>query len=178
MRLLLRQKALKLILKSFFDKELSSRRRWVVSYPEQLKLDNQLCFLLYSASRSMTRRYRPLLDALELTYPQYLVMLVLWESQGKPCSIGGIGELLMLDTGTLTPLLKRLEQINLLIRQRGKDDERRVDVILTEKGKALREKAEQVPLQLQCELNVSEKDVSMRHDLMMLLRKLNAKLTG
>lgn len=149
-----------------------------MSYPEQLKLDNQLCFLLYSASRSMTRRYRPLLDELELTYPQYLVMMVLWENQGKTCSIGDIGELLMLDTGTLTPLLKRLEQNGLLNRQRGKDDERRVDVLLTEKGAALRAKAEQVPLKLQCDLNVSEEDLQLRDQLMTLLKELNLKLLG
>jgi len=103
-------------------------------YPEQLKLENQLCFLLYSASRLMTRLYRPLLDEIGLTYPQYLVMLVLWESKGKPLSIGEVGDLLMLDTGTLTPLLKRLEQNDLLLRVRSKEDERRVELVLTKEG--------------------------------------------
>ena len=145
-------------------------------YPEQLKLENQLCFLLYSASRLMTRLYRPLLDEIGLTYPQYLVMLVLWESKGKPLSIGEVGDLLMLDTGTLTPLLKRLEQNGLLLRVRSKEDERRVELVLTEEGQALRLKAEQVPLQLMCQADMSEADLTAHAEIKDLLKELNQRL--
>lgn len=149
-----------------------------MSYPDQLKLDNQLCFLLYSASRSMTRRYRPLLDELGLTYPQYLVMLVLWEAEGQGLSIGEIGESLMLDTGTLTPLLKRLEQNGLISRVRSLEDERRVDVCLSKEGLDLRSRAEVVPLKMMCDLEINEDDLAMRDTLMQLLQQLNAKLAG
>ncbi len=149
-----------------------------MSYPEQLKLDNQLCFLLYSASRSMTRSYRPLLDELGLTYPQYLVMLVLWEARGEGVSIGEIGDSLMLDTGTLTPLIKRLEQSGLLVRRRSAEDERRVEVFLTEQGESLRSQAEQVPIKLTCALDVSEDDLELKQQLMVLLKRLNQKLGG
>jgi len=145
-------------------------------YPEQLKLENQLCFLLYSASRLMTRLYRPLLDEIGLTYPQYLVMLVLWESKGKPLSIGEVGDLLMLDTGTLTPLLKRLEQNGLLLRVRSKEDERRVELVLTEEGQALRLNAEQVPLQLMCQADMSEADMTAHAEIKDLLKELNQRL--
>jgi len=145
-------------------------------YPEQLKLENQLCFLLYSASRLMTRLYRPLLDEIGLTYPQYLVMLVLWESKGKPLSIGEVGDLLMLDTGTLTPLLKRLEQNDLLLRVRSKEDERRVELVLTEEGQALRLKAEQVPLKLMCQADMSEADMTAQVEIKDLMKELNQRL--
>jgi len=145
-------------------------------YPEQLKLENQLCFLLYSASRLMTRLYRPLLDEIGLTYPQYLVMLVLWESKGKPLSIGEVGDLLMLDTGTLTPLLKRLEQNDLLSRVRSKEDERRVELVLTEEGQALRLKAEQVPLKLMCQADMSEADMTAQVEIKDLMKELNQRL--
>lgn len=108
-----------------------------------LRLDNQLCFALYSASLSMTRLYKPLLDPLGLTYPQYLALLVLWESDAL--SVGELGERLFLDSGTLTPLLKRLEASGLVRRERATDDERRVIVTLTEAGRGLRRRAEGVP---------------------------------
>ena len=108
-----------------------------------LRLDQQLCFALYSASLAMTKVYRPLLDALGLTYPQYLVMLVLWER--GTVSVGELGERLNLDSGTLTPLLKRLETQGRLVRSRGVDDERRVDIRLTDEGRALREQARTIP---------------------------------
>lgn len=149
-----------------------------MSYPDQLKLDNQLCFLLYSASRSMTRRYRPLLDELGLTYPQYLVMLVLWEADGRALSIGEIGDSLMLDTGTLTPLLKRLEQNGFISRVRSLEDERRVDVCLTEQGAELRSKAEVVPLKLMCDLDINEQDLEVKSQLMQLLQQLNKTLSA
>src|SRR5256885_12152698 len=94
-------------------------------HPDQLlRLDNQLCFALYSASLAMTKLYKPLLDELGLTYPQYLVMLALWEQDGL--AVSGLGERLSLDSGTLTPLLKRLEAAGLISRLRDVEDERRV----------------------------------------------------
>jgi DNA-binding MarR family transcriptional regulator len=108
-----------------------------------LLLDDQLCFALYAASRAVTQRYRPLLDELGLTYPQYLVMLVLWEHGTVP--IKDIGAALQLDYGTLTPLIKRLEANGLLRRERSAEDERTVRVSLTDQGRALREQAAGVP---------------------------------
>lgn len=108
-----------------------------------LQLDNQLCFKLYAASRAVIRAYKPMLDALGLTYPQYLVMLVLWERDGL--TVSEIGEQLTLDSGTLTPLLKRLEGANLLERVRDAQDERRVRITLTPQGRALRDAAEKIP---------------------------------
>lgn len=113
---------------------------------DSLHLDQQLCFALYATSLAVTKRYKPLLAPLGLTYPQYLVMLVLWESDGL--SVSQLGERLALDSGTLTPLLKRLQVQGLLQRQRAADDERRVHVTLTEAGRALRTQAAQVPPQL------------------------------
>ncbi len=113
-----------------------------------LALDRQLCFALYSASLSMTKLYKPLLDPLGLTYPQYLVMLALWERDGE--TVGQLGARLYLDSGTLTPLLKRLEAQGLLQRQRDAADERRVLLSLTPAGRALRERAEAVPRSVAC----------------------------
>ncbi|MEP6877017.1 MAG: MarR family transcriptional regulator [Burkholderiales bacterium] len=112
------------------------------------RLDNQLCFALYSSSLVMTKMYKPLLAKLGLTYPQYLVLLVLWESDR--ITVGELGERLFLDSGTLTPLLKRLEAAGLLTRTRAADDERRVIVALSAAGRALRRKAAQVPLEVAC----------------------------
>jgi MarR family transcriptional regulator, organic hydroperoxide resistance regulator len=111
--------------------------------PQSLRLDNQVCFALYSASLAMTKLYKPLLDAIDLTYPQYLVMLVLWEQDGL--TVKELGERLYLDSGTLTPLLKRLESGGHLRRVRDADDERRVRISLTEQGRALRLQAEAIP---------------------------------
>jgi DNA-binding MarR family transcriptional regulator len=108
-----------------------------------LQLDRQLCFALYSTSLAMTKLYKPLLDPLALTYPQYLVMLVLWEQD--EIGVGELGARLYLDSGTLTPLLKRLESAGLVARTRAHDDERRVIVALTAQGRALRRRAEAVP---------------------------------
>ncbi|MGB6101852.1 MAG: MarR family transcriptional regulator, partial [Comamonas sp.] len=102
--------------------------------PEALRLDRQLCFALYSASLAMTRLYKPLLDAIGLTYPQYLAMLVLWERDGL--TVSELGERLSLDSGTLTPLLKRMEVAGLLQRERDAQDERCVRVVLTRTGRA------------------------------------------
>lgn len=108
-----------------------------------LLLDNQLCFALYSASLAMTKLYKPLLETLALTYPQYLVMLVLWERDGV--TVSALGERLTLDSGTLTPLLKRLEQAGLLSRQRSTEDERQVLVSLTSEGCKLKTTAAAIP---------------------------------
>lgn len=108
-----------------------------------LLLDEQLCFALYAASRRMTATYRPLLQALDLTYPQYLVMLVLWERDGL--TVRELGARLQLDSGTLTPLLKRLEQAGLLGRRRRQSDEREVAITLTQAGQNLHARAAEVP---------------------------------
>jgi len=119
------------------------QKRSIPANDAALRLDNQLCFALYSASLAMTKLYKPLLEALELTYPQYLVMLVLWESDGM--SVSALGERLFLDSGTLTPLLKRMEAAGLLQRQRSAEDERRVEVFLSPAGQALKSKALGIP---------------------------------
>lgn len=113
-----------------------------------LKLDVQLCFALYSTSLAMTKLYKPLLAPLGLTYPQYLVMLVLWETDGP--SVSELGQRLSLDSGTLTPLLKRLEAVGLIERRRAIADERRVEIHLTGPGRALRERAVGIPEHLAC----------------------------
>jgi MarR family transcriptional regulator, organic hydroperoxide resistance regulator len=114
-----------------------------LSTDEALLLDNQLCFALYSASLAMTKLYKPLLDELGLTYPQYLVMLVLWEGDGL--MVSELGQRLYLDSGTLTPLLKRLEAAGLVSRMRAAEDERRVHIHLTAAGRKLKARAARVP---------------------------------
>ena len=109
-----------------------------------LLLDNLLCFALYSTSLIMTKMYKPMLDAIGLTYPQYLVMLVLWHEDGL--IVSEIGERLLLDSGTLTPLLKRMAANGLLARQRDKQDERRVRIELTATGAQLKARAAAIPL--------------------------------
>ncbi|MDO8288707.1 MAG: MarR family transcriptional regulator [Parvibaculum sp.] len=110
---------------------------------DPLLLDNQLCFALYSSSHLMTKVYKPLLKEIGLTYPQYLAMLALWEEDGV--TVGALGEKLYLDSGTLTPLLKRMEVAKLLKRERSGTDERQVFIHLTDKGRALKRAAAQVP---------------------------------
>ena len=145
--------------------------------PNQLLLDQQLCFALYAASRSVTGLYRPLLEPLGLTYPQYLVMLVLWESAAL--SVGEVGDRLLLDSGTLTPLLKRLEAAGLVKRQRDPDDERRVIVDLTVAGRRLKAKARAVPEALACRLLIEPLDaMRLRQDLRALLAVLNDAAAG
>jgi DNA-binding MarR family transcriptional regulator len=124
--------------------------------PDLLRLDLQLCFALYAASNLMTRLYRPLLDPLGLTYPQYLAMMALWET--APQTVGALGRRLSLDSGTLTPLFKRLEKVGLVARRRDPDDERRVLIDLTEQGEALREKAATVPMAMLCQLPLSPEE--------------------
>ncbi|HWD01014.1 MAG TPA: MarR family transcriptional regulator [Amycolatopsis sp.] len=111
--------------------------------PGSLRLNDQLCFGLYSASRALTSLYRVLLEPLDLTYPQYLVMLALWEHDAR--QVKELGAALNLDSGTLSPLLKRLEKAGLVTRERQADDERSVRITLTERGAALRGQAEQIP---------------------------------
>jgi MarR family transcriptional regulator, organic hydroperoxide resistance regulator len=113
---------------------------------DHLTLDEQLCFPLYAASRAMTAVYRPKLERLGLTYPQYLVMLALWERDER--SVGDVCQALDLDSGTLSPLLKRLEAAGLIERRRSAADERRVDIRLTERGRALRAEAGDIPAQM------------------------------
>jgi DNA-binding MarR family transcriptional regulator len=108
-----------------------------------LQLDNQLCFALYSTSLAMTKLYKPMLEDMGLTYPQYLAMLVLWEQDGL--TVSELGERLYLDSGTLTPLLKRMESAGLLSRLRAVQDERRVHITLTAEGRKLKAKAAKIP---------------------------------
>lgn len=121
---------------------------------DYLKLENQLCFPIYALARQMAALYRPYLDKLGLTYPQYLVMLVLWEH--KSASVKCIGELLWLDSGTLTPLLKRMEANGLLSRKRSCIDERVVDIIISDKGASLRGQAEDIPMHLKEQLETDD----------------------
>ena len=130
-----------------------------------LALDNQFCFALYSASHAMTKTYKPMLDKLGLTYPQYLVMLVLWEHDA--ILVKDIGARLFLDSGTLTPLLKRLEANGLVSRTRDPHDERQVRIALSDQGRALRVQARDIPPQVLC---ASGQDVAA-------LGKLRADLT-
>ncbi|MGR5126454.1 MarR family winged helix-turn-helix transcriptional regulator [Photobacterium swingsii] len=113
-----------------------------------LRLEKQVCFSLYSATNAMTRAYRPLLDKLDLTYSQYLAMLVLWENNG--INVKALGDQLHLDSGTLTPLLKRLESKGLVVRQRCEHDERARVMFLTEAGEALKQQAESIPQTMLC----------------------------
>jgi len=127
---------------------MATTKRSLASAPgaDWLRLDRQMCFALYSASLAMTKLYKPLLEPLGLTYPQYLALLVLWERDGL--SVGELGERLFLDSGTLTPLLKRMEAAGLLQRARAADDERRVIVSLTPAGLTLKQQARDVPREL------------------------------
>ncbi|MBW0151870.1 MAG: MarR family transcriptional regulator [Phenylobacterium sp.] len=139
---------------------------------DPLRLDLQLCFALYGASNRVTRLYRPLLEPLGLTYPQYLVMLALWEN--APRSVGDLGQALDLDSGTLTPLLKRLETQGLVNRARDPRDERRVIISLTDKGAHLRGPAAAVPGQLVCRLGGELGDLAaLRTALQALNRRLD-----
>ncbi|MFE9581711.1 MarR family winged helix-turn-helix transcriptional regulator [Nocardia sp. NPDC006044] len=140
---------------------------------DHLTLDEQICFPLYAASRAMTAVYRPKLERLGLTYPQYLVMLALWERDGR--SVGEVCHALALDSGTLSPLLKRLEAAGFVRRQRAADDERRVDIELTERGRALRAEARGIPAEMAeaCGLSVDE-FLALRAT----LRRLTSALTA
>ena len=141
-----------------------------------LALDNQLCFKLYAASRAVTRAYKPMLDQLGLTYPQYLVMLVLWEwhaAMPAQPTVKALGERLMLDSGTLTPLLKRLEQLSLVKRQRSAKDEREVHLSLSETGVRLRDRTHGLKTRLLCDsgIDLNQAD-ALRAGLDQLLRQI------
>ena len=140
-----------------------------------LRLDNQICFAIYSTAHAFNRVYKPLLDRLGLTYPQYLVMLVLWERDGVP--VKDIGERLYLDSGTLTPLLKRLEASGLVKRTRSTEDERQVLIALTPQGQALREAARAVPQSILAASACSIGELSsMKNEIVALRDRLNAVL--
>lgn len=136
-------------------------------YKEAMKLENQLCFPLYAAARAVTGLYTPYLKELGLTYTQYIVLLVLWEKDG--ITVGEICRKLMLDSGTLSPLLKKMRDLGYLKKKHSKNDERAVLIDLTEKGKALQEKAKEIPLKVgQCVRIAPEK----AHQLYSLLYEL------
>ncbi|MBI5320149.1 MarR family transcriptional regulator [Bradyrhizobium sp.] len=142
---------------------------------QPLLLGNQLCFAVYSTAHAFNRFYKPLLDRLGLTYPQYLVMLVLWEEDGLP--VKEIGERLFLDSGTLTPLLKRLEAAGLVKRTRSTEDERQVIVALTAQGEDLKEKARSLPLSILAASQCSVAELTeLRSEIVTLRDKLNAAL--
>jgi DNA-binding MarR family transcriptional regulator len=145
----------------------------VEGHCDDLLLDSQVCFALYSTSLMMTKAYKPLLQALELTYPQYLTMLVLWEKDGM--TVGEISARLLTDPGSLTPLLKRLEAEDLLSRTRSRNDERVVIVQLTGKGHALRDKAKGIP---RCILNASGQTAEQLQALQQALLQLRGNLSG
>ncbi|WP_369256242.1 MarR family winged helix-turn-helix transcriptional regulator [Geodermatophilus amargosae] len=135
-------------------------------------LDDQLCFALYAASRAMTARYRPMLEELGLTYPQYLVMMLLWEEDHQ--TVGQLGARLALDSGTLSPLLKRLTAAGLVTRHRRVEDERSVAIALTDSGRALRDKAFAISQDMICAL---ELDVESFADLKQTLNVLTQRVT-
>lgn len=134
---------------------------------EQLKLDNQLCFPLYAATREMTKRYQPLLKELDVTYPQYLVLLVLWEEE--VITVKALGKRLYLDSGTLTPMLKRMEERGILTRRRSSEDERVVEVELTVLGKEKEHLAEEIPTKFIEGTKLTEEEY---HQLKHILAKL------
>ncbi|MEU2226772.1 MarR family transcriptional regulator [Streptomyces sp. NPDC018347] len=138
-----------------------------------LRLEDHLCFTLYAASRAVTSAYRPLLDAVGLTYPQYLVMLALWQHGTAP--VKDLVNTLQLDYGTLTPLIKRLEANGLLRRQRRTEDERVVEVALTPEGTALRERVLTVPPAIGDAMNLTSEEIRTAQE---LLRRLTANVTG
>ncbi|NRD47496.1 MarR family winged helix-turn-helix transcriptional regulator [Corallococcus exiguus] len=145
-----------------------------MSTDDLLRLDLQLCFPLYAASRAMVQAYTPLLAKLGLTYPQYLVMLVLWETDGV--TVKELGEKLYLDSGTLTPLLKRLETQGFVRRERSTEDARSVTVSLTAQGKALRRKAASIPEAIVCRTGLTLEELSrLRRDIQRLFEKVSSR---
>jgi len=129
---------------------------------DYLKLENQACFPIYALSRVLTAHYKPILDGIDLTYPQYLVMLILWEHQ--ELSVKEIGEKLLLDSGTLTPLLKKLENKKLISRKRSTADERVVMISLTKNGATLKKRAVSIPESFKCSLGLSNEEMASLRD--------------
>ena len=139
---------------------------------ENLKLDNQLCFSLYAASREVIKLYKPILDKYNLTYTQYVTLLVLWEKE--KIAVKQIGEKLHLDSGTLTPVLKRLESMELILKYRDINDDRMVIVELTEKGRLLKDEILKVPEQIYCKVGVKEEEFKiLKKSLDKLLNKFS-----
>lgn len=124
--------------------------------PELLRLDNQLCFALYACSREIIKAYKPILDPLDLTYTEYVVLMALWEKDHVP--VKELGQKIFLDSGTLTPLLKKMTAENLVVRERSESDERSVIISLTSKGKALEKKCRDNPDKLICEAKLEQVD--------------------
>ena len=139
---------------------------------EQLKLENQLCFPLYAAAKEVVRKYKPLLDELDLTYTQYITMMVLWEKE--ELNVKELGSILYLDSGTLTPLLKKLETKGYISRTRCKEDERNLIIQITDKGDALKEKAAGIPNNMINNwINISKEEINvMYHALYKLLSQI------
>ncbi len=135
---------------------------------DQLELDEQFCFAVYSTAHALNRAYKPLLDRLGVTYPQYLVLLALWAEDGR--GVGSLGEQLMLESSTLTPLLKRMEAAGLLRRERNPEDERQVIVRLTSKGRKLRDKAKAVPKSVLAATRCTAKELGRLRDRMTEVR--------
>lgn len=147
------------------------------SSQDGLRLNEQICFPLYALSRSITQLYQPYLKELELTYPQYLIMMFLWER--PQASVSELCKALLLDTGTLTPLLKRMEQKGLLSRQRDTADERKVWIRLTQEGTRLREKAKTIPPKMFCEFGMEITEfLQLREQLYQLLHKINPQFNN
>ncbi len=141
----------------------------------EVLLDDRLCLALYAASRAMTARYRPILSRLSLTYPQYLVMVFLWEL--GPATLGDIGERLHLESSTLSPMVKRLEALDLVTRQRNPEDERSVTVDLTAKGRALKSRAVEIPAEISKAVGLSDSEQGqLVIELRALANELNASL--
>ncbi|MBA2175886.1 MarR family transcriptional regulator [Halobacillus locisalis] len=141
---------------------------------DHLKLENQICFSIYAAAREMTKMYKPLLEKLNVTYPQYLVLLVLWEMDSV--TVNEMGRKLYLDSGTLTPMLKRMESAGLLYRHRSSEDERRVIISLTDKGKAAQEDASSIPHQLVDQLGMDEEElIQFKASLVKTLNRVHEK---
>jgi len=138
---------------------------------ESIKLDNQVCFSLYAASREIIKLYKPYLDKYNLTYTQYIAMLVLWEDEKS--TVKDIGKRLHLDSGTLTPLLKKIESMGLITRHRDVNDDRVVIVELTENGRILKDDITEVPHEMACKINMSKEElVKLKIQLDSLLRSL------
>lgn len=134
---------------------------------ERLKLENQICFPLYACSREIIRLYKPFLDEIGLTYTQYIAMMVLWER--KLVTVKKLGELLYLDSGTLTPLLKKMEAAGLVVRSRAKEDERSVLVELTEAGERLKDRAAEIPQKIASCIPLNKEDASELYRLLYLI---------
>lgn len=131
---------------------------------EDLRLENQICFPLYACAKEVTRRYKPFLDVIDLTYTQYIVMMVMWER--KEVNVKELGDYLYLDSGTLTPLLKRLEQKGLLTRERSKEDERSLIVRITEEGEELKKAAKKIPKEMQGCIRLEPEEAKLLYSLL------------